>query len=489
MFKSIFGVLIVNLFLYFGLFQENEISVVQNVPEYLAPGESFEVTVNIMKYKTKGFAKLELNVDDGLVIKPGPIGSASFTFEKGVAKFIWFALPSDHNFQIKYILTNSHAEIGSTKNIKGHFSYLVENEKTVFALEDSNIRIGADEGDSLVAIDEVIIPDNTDDVPMMSDEERIAAIQDHVVRIERNFERTNSGEYQMNVAINKGPIEGFAKLEDVVPDGFDYIENSTSGAIFTKIKGKAKFVWFNLPDDKVVNVSYKLRANESNVVGIHNITGTFTYLVDSRDIMSNTIPAFFKISPDDMVEVIEKNDFNFEGENLEDEVVEGIWTQEHVNFLDEEKVQEQQGNEELIVEESKNDLVTDNTKNQDIDISNELLERTNKSDEALIEDITGIGPISEGISYRVQICATKKMAEKDYFRKYKNFNYDIVIDHHENWVKYTTGNYPVYKTARASRVLINNNYEFDGPFVTAYNNGERITVQEALMISNQKWYK
>ena len=56
-------------------------------------------------------------------------------------------------------------------------------------------------------------------------------------------------------------------------------------------------------------------------------------------------------------------------------------------------------------------------------------------------------------------------------------------------MKYTTGDFLAYKQARDGREEIKSNYTFPGPFVVAYNNGERITVQEALMISNQKWVK
>ena len=43
-----------------------------------------------------------------------------------------------------------------------------------------------------------------------------------------------------------------------------------------------------------------------------------------------------------------------------------------------------------------------------------------------------------------------------------------------------------YRAAREQRqAYLDANYNFPGPFVTAYNNGERITVQEALMIAKQ----
>ena len=54
------------------------------------------------------------------------------------------------------------------------------------------------------------------------------------------------------------------------------------------------------------------------------------------------------------------------------------------------------------------------------------------------------------------------------------------------WIKYTIGNYSEYKKARDTRNEIKK-HEFPGPFVSAYNYGERISVQEALILSKENW--
>ena len=94
-----------------------------------------------------------------------------------------------------------------------------------------------------------------------------------------------------------------------------------------------------------------------------------------------------------------------------------------------------------------------------------------------------------GIFYRVQIAASKNNVKVTYFKNKFLFRGEIYLENHAGWYKYTTGNYDKYVEARDKREDIRSNYKFQGPFVTAYNSGERITVQEALLISKQKWVK
>ncbi|MDC0338175.1 hypothetical protein OAN33_01430, partial [Flavobacteriales bacterium] len=94
-----------------------------------------------------------------------------------------------------------------------------------------------------------------------------------------------------------------------------------------------------------------------------------------------------------------------------------------------------------------------------------------------------------GVSFRVQVLAAHKTVDKKYIQKrYSGYSNKLNLDNHEGWIKYTTDGVNTYEGARDTRNGIKK-YDFPGPFVTAYNSGERITVQEALMLSSQKWVK
>ncbi|MEM9053081.1 MAG: hypothetical protein AAGC47_13595, partial [Bacteroidota bacterium] len=115
-----------------------------------------------------------------------------------------------------------------------------------------------------------------------------------------------------------------------------------------------------------------------------------------------------------------------------------------------------------------------------------VVEETNAAAKVSIVDI----PSPEnGVYYRVQISAGRSNVKKSDFEKLYTFNEGYNLENHEGWFKYTTGYHQVYKSARDDRQRISAKYDkFLGPFVTAYNDGERISVQEALMVSAQKWY-
>jgi hypothetical protein len=91
------------------------------------------------------------------------------------------------------------------------------------------------------------------------------------------------------------------------------------------------------------------------------------------------------------------------------------------------------------------------------------------------------------VSYRVQICATRKVVDKQYFVKNNSVSEVIYADMHDGWHKFTVGAFDEYGNARNHRESVKESNKITGPFVTAYNAGNRITVQEAIMISKQQW--
>ncbi|MBQ4231252.1 MAG: hypothetical protein II671_06850, partial [Salinivirgaceae bacterium] len=114
--------------------------------------------------------------------------------------------------------------------------------------------------------------------------------------------------------------------------------------------------------------------------------------------------------------------------------------------------------------------------------------RTRPTYQASAADLTDIPSPEQGVAFRVQIAAGHKLVGKNYFKRL-NITDQVQVEIHNGWNKYTIGNFSEYKDARDYRVYVWNNTPIHDAFVSAYNNGMRITVQEALMIANQKWYK
>lgn len=90
-----------------------------------------------------------------------------------------------------------------------------------------------------------------------------------------------AGDVNVSITIHRGNISGFAKLEEIIPNGFTATEGEKQNSTFKFEDGKVKYVWLSLPSDSVFTVTYKLTAL-STVSGQQTINGKFFYLENNE---------------------------------------------------------------------------------------------------------------------------------------------------------------------------------------------------------------
>ncbi|HEX2617565.1 MAG TPA: hypothetical protein VHL57_08485, partial [Flavobacteriales bacterium] len=302
--------------------------------------------------------------------------------------------------------------------------------------------------------------------------------------------------------------------------------------IFTTQDRVVKFVWLNLPAQADLKVAYKLRSN-GQPEGEYSVNGEFGYLLNDQTQKAvvgstsfftgtkaleaiaaaeaarnnnvgtgNVIGGGTATAPThtpseqeqaavlselnalrNQYESLEAMDAGWDGRiNVQKEKIDGLMADLRSGKLDPATVRREAAASSKLYNEYVVQIAQEKSAAQQAATAQKPPTKARTSP-------SGNVPAPEtGVAYKVQISAAHREVGAAYFNERHHYSGDFSIERHEGWIKYVTGRYPAYSSARDQRqAYIAAGHNFPGPFVTAYNNGERITVQEALMISNQKW--
>ena len=489
MLKPIFifiNIILIALSTFFNL---ADITITHTSANELDAGEKIEatITINKMDFSGPGRLKLDLSQAEGVQIIEKENDGSSFTFKNNEALFIWYDLPNNKNIEITYLIDASKNSFG-TKKITGTFSFINKNERKQLTIPE------------LVFLVNEVIPQGGE--PSVSSN--------------RTIEGEN-GNYTVKIHITKGKHSGFARIKDQLPEGYIATSIEPAGSIFKDIDGAAKFIWSDLPSSiESFTVSYRLTnpkgldtsffitgeyASERLIAEGHNdgIEIPITYYIPSDpsfkyNALTNDTSSVNELSEvvlDSVKEINPEQDSNRLNVKAEDvsialtDSVKDISIQKVDNNLVEEDTTLKSveiPEEEIIAAENveipgEEIIVAEN-------IDNKM--NTAEEEKSIISNIVNSQKIRTNVDYRVQILASHRIATKNYVKNKYHFSENFDLENHDGWIKYTTGRFGQYKEARNKRNDLNSN-EFPGPFVTAYNFGKRITVQEALIISKQNW--
>ncbi len=461
MFRSIFTPAIISLLALFSFFQ-SEVSLDLNLPETAKAGDEFLVEITINKGDIEGFARFQQDLPVGFTAIAKQTANGDFRFENQKIKIQWMRIPYDREIVISYAIQVAPTVSGEF-SLDGKFSYILNNGVQTAAIPTKSITIIGDE----MAAGTATAAATTYSYQNVN--------LKNIDCIRQKPYLNESNEVIVNLLVNKGDLKEFGKIQEQVPRGYVAKSIKSKNSIFTFKNSIIKFLWMNMPPEEQFVVSYKLVPEDEIPDQAFIISGTFSYAENERTQVINIAERNVDVSgfqDDDLV-----------AQNTEPDpvtttpviaVIPVVTTPVETIPIETTPVT----TEPVITADPIAVTTPQNT--------NETTTQPSYADN--LATLTNIPKPDYGVAYRVQVAAGHKLVGKNYFKRL-NITDDIQTEIHNGWHKYTVGNFSFYKDARDYRVYVWNNTPIHDAFVAAYNNGMRITVQEALMIANQKWYK
>jgi hypothetical protein len=436
------------------------VSVKMDVPAQVNAGSEFEVRITLNKGDLDGFSRFQQNIPAGLSALSDQSSNADFTFTDKRVRLIWLRVPKSDEITVSYKVKVDERLKGNF-TLGGRFSYIDNNERKSVDVNAISVTILPSS-----KIDPSMIVDVNDyekmfapvSVPTSAENNNIAVIR-------QTPYQGNAGEYIVNLLVNKEATRNFAKIEEDVPEGYIAVALDPKDAIFTFKSQKVKFLWMNLPLDPYFMVSYRLIPRNKAKLPPPLVHGAFSYLVDERTI---SVPVNER---DVQLASLPGNDI-----------------QELVAQIRTEPVQETTGQLALV---TGNEIISqaDNTVKDPAKTENRSSRRKDRRSRNEASELSVLLEQEQGVYYRIQLAAGHNPVNINRYFKRMKIEKEVRIEKLNGWQKYSVGSFPVYREARDYRIHIWNTTPVKDAFVTAYNNGQRITVQEALMVTEQHWFR
>ena len=407
----------------------------------MAAGQDVTIELKVNKGGMSGFAKLQLELPEGIVLKEAEDKGANYSYNAGIAKWVWAALPMESEIVVKVTLFVEASSLGA-KTISAKYSYVENNVKQVVEMVPAEVNVLPPGSDVSAPIASTTPPDsakvvtNTPVVSANNGSEPAGLI--NVSRVISAGSADN--EFLITLKIKKDGTKGFARYSDDIAEGIIVKAAKTDGGSFSVADGKIKFVWVNVPEKEELEISYTISGSTSNAVVLG---GEYSYLEDNQS-KKYKVPMETIAFQTKQVTGVEKTETK-QAETKDPEVANPATVQS--------------------VEETVAKKLSDNA------VENTMERNGN-------------------MNYLVQVGAfTNIKVTAQRLKKKFSIKEPIKSEMQGGFSKFMIGSHTEYKSARNQRETMKNVNGVKSAFVVAYNQGKRITVQEALMITNQKWFK
>jgi hypothetical protein len=316
--------------------------------------------------------------------------------------------------------------------------------------------------------------------------------------------------FEIGLNLNRGNIEGIARIQQEWPLGFSVNEVENAGAIFSMSKSQLQFLWITLPKSQELNIRFEVTVHKEYSGNIE-IPLVFIYLKDDvrKEITLPSLKMTIHGKGNRTFENIKTTNKPAEtlaqvvpNKPLQERPIESATKAEKPtqsdkkSTLTKEKATppkvEQVKKKENITESSKTDSLSQNksqTSKQTAITPSANLEASNKKSSNTDTKKKGETPSSSTavsvISFKIQLAALpQKSALTTIAKEFEISEKEISEEKHNGLFKYTYGEFPTLVEARKK---MNANKQMKSKsFVAGYRNGLRIDLEEAIRLSKTK---
>lgn len=440
------------------LFSQAVIDIKMDLPSEVEAGKSFTVSIDIQKGKLEEFSRFQQELPAGLTAEQVNSATADFGFENQRLRFIWLKLPPEELINISYNV-NVHQRLKGTFTLNGAFSYVEENERKSVDVNSNLITIIPS---PLVAADQQI--DIAEFTQQMATEESAApaVVQGISCIRETPYLSVSGNELMVNLFVYKKDLDKFARIEETVPAGFDVKPVVSKDAVFTFKDGLAKWVWMNLPAGNGYTVTYSLVPLKEQTLKGLNITGQFTYIVGGNTVSIDIIQKDVDLSKVDPAGV--------------DQLIAAINSGQAVRAESKTLPETIKPSASQVQEESP----------AVISAAGAQVKNTDERKTAAGIPAALLLPVQDGIYYRVQVAAFRQQKTVEGALGQTNLGRPVKIEYDEGLYKYTVGSFTSYIEAQKYKDELVSSRKVTDAFVTAYKNGTRISVSQAMSLNAGK---
>ncbi len=452
----------------YSFFFIDPVVVKTSFPESAKPGTEFTAKITINKNTLAGFAKFQLELPQGMSAKEGDSKGGSFTLSGQTAKIIWTSVPSSPEFDITMIIVVDASASGD-KVITGKYSYIENNNKQQSEIAPATVKIEGGATAATTTTETTTTAATTTTQPdYVATSTATAAENATPVNVKRTISPGSiQGEYFVDLAIKKDVVKGFAKLEETIPTGFTAVVDKKDEANFSYNSSNqlVKFIWTSVPAREELTISYKLVPKKNAKETGTSVVGEFSYLENQQSKKYTIEKQDLTQTATTPTETVATTNTTTTTEPVNTNTVAATNTVEPVNTntATTEPVKTETTTPVTTTEPVKTETTTPVTTTADNSQKN------------------------SNVHYSVQVGAFRNGVNVSELSSRYSLS-GVNTEMQDGLTKCIIGKHGEYKEARDARETVKSKGVSDA-FVTAYNSGRRITVQEALMITSQKWFR